>query len=136
MNKAVIKRLADLGVGLIITVDNGIAALEEVDLANELGIDVVVTDHHLPKETLPKAYAVVDPLRPGDESPCKILAGVGVAFKLVCALDGGSCEEMLDFYADLVAVGTVADLMLLQDENRTNSKSGAGNVKRQPKLRF
>ena len=136
MNKAVIKRLADLGVGLIITVDNGIAALEEVDLANELGIDVVVTDHHLPKETLPKAYAVVDPLRPGDESPCKILAGVGVAFKLVCALDGGSCEEMLDFYADLVAVGTVADLMLLQDENRTIVKAGLEMLNDSPSCGF
>ena len=136
MNKAVIKRLADLGVGLIITVDNGIAALEEVDLANELGIDVVVTDHHLPKETLPKAYAVVDPLRPGDESPCKILAGVGVAFKLVCALDGGSCEELLDFYADLVAVGTVADLMLLQDENRTIVKAGLEMLNDSPRCGF
>ena len=136
MNKTVIKRLADLGVGLIITVDNGIAALEEVDLANELGIDVVVTDHHLPKETLPKAYAVVDPLRPGDESPCKILAGVGVAFKLVCALDGGSCEEMLDFYADLVAVGTVADLMLLQDENRTIVKAGLEMLNDSPSCGF
>lgn len=136
MNKAVIKRLADLGVGLIITVDNGIAALEEVDLANELGIDVVVTDHHLPKETLPKAYAVVDPLRPGDESPCKMLAGVGVAFKLVCALDGGSCEEMLDFYADLVAVGTIADLMLLQDENRTIVKAGLEMLNDSPSCGF
>ncbi|MEG1801822.1 MAG: DHHA1 domain-containing protein, partial [Oscillospiraceae bacterium] len=73
---------------------------------------------------IPKALAVIDPLQPEDTSPCKTLSGVGVAFKLVCALEGAPCCEMLEYYSDLVAVGTVADLMLLEGENRRIVKAG------------
>ena len=112
------------GIELIITVDNGISAVEEADYAAELGIDLIITDHHLPPETLPKAIAVVDPRREDDTSPFKGLCGAGVAFKLCAALDGCPPEEMLDYCGDLAAVGTVADVMPLTGENRTLVKAG------------
>ena len=104
--------------------DNGIAAISEVEFANSIGLDIIITDHHLPKGEIPNALAVVDPLRKDDTSPCKTLCGAGVAFKLVCALEGADPMEMLDYYGDFVAVGTVADLMLLEGENRTIVKAG------------
>ena len=116
--------------------DNGISAIDEVDYANSIGLDIVITDHHLPKKDIPKALAVVDPLQSDDTSPFKNLAGVGVAFKLVCALEGCSCEEMLDFYADFVCVGTVADLMLLEGENRTIAKAGLEILNTAPRCGF
>lgn len=122
-NKAV-EQMAEKNVDLIITVDNGISAKEAVEHANELGIDVVVTDHHMPPAELPPAAAVVDPLLPEDHSPCKTLSGVGVAFKLAAALDGCSAEEMLPFYGDLAALGTIADIMVLEGENRKIVKTG------------
>ena len=88
-----------------------------------LGIDVVVTDHHRPKEQLPQAYAVVDPYRPDDETTFKGLAGVGVAFKLVCALEE-DIESMLDYYAELVTIGTIADVMPMSGENRVIVQRG------------
>lgn len=124
LNADILRGLKNKGVDLVITVDNGIAALAEIEVANEIGLDVIVTDHHLPKGEIPKAFAVVDPLRKDDTSPCKTLCGAGVAFKLVCALEQADCMEMLDFYGDFVAVGTVADLMLLEGENRTIVKAG------------
>ena len=136
LNSAVLKKFRDKGVDLVITVDNGISAIDEVAYANSIGLDIVITDHHLPKDKIPSALAVVDPLQPDDESPCKILAGVGVAFKLVCALEGASCEEMLDFYADFVCVGTVADLMLLEGENRTIVKAGLEILNSEPRCGF
>jgi len=114
----------DKGCKLIVTVDNGISAVEEADYAAELGIDLIITDHHLPPETLPKAIAVVDPRREDDTSPFKGLCGAGVAFKLCAALDGCPPEEMLDYCGDLAAVGTVADVMPLTGENRTLVKAG------------
>lgn len=114
-----VRRAADSGVSLIITVDNGINAVEEIAEASKLGIDVVVTDHHLSLGELPEAYAVVDPHL--DEECDWIfheLCGAGVAFKLVCALEGRPCEEMLYEYADLVAIGTIADIVPLKEENR------------------
>ena len=98
---------------LIVTVDTGIAANAEIDLARELGIDVVVTDHHQPAETLPNAIAVVDPHRIDCESSFKDFAGVGVAFMLLCALDG-DVDAMFARYGDLLALGTLADMMPLQ----------------------
>ena len=98
--------------------------MEEADYAAELGIDLIITDHHLPPETLPKAIAVVDPRREDDTSPFKGLCGAGVAFKLCAALDGCPPEEMLDYCGDLAAVGTVADVMPLTGENRTLVKAG------------
>ena len=79
--------IRDDGVRLVITVDNGITAVDEVAFAASIGIDVVVTDHHKPRDMLPQAVAVVDPHRLDDESGCEYLAGIGVAFKLICALE-------------------------------------------------
>lgn len=119
MSRAAVDALHAAGVTLILTVDNGISAGEEIAYAATLGMDVVVTDHHLPGETVPAAAAVVDPHRADCSSYFKNLAGVGVAFKLVCALEEQPPEELLPRYADLVALGTVADVMPLVGENRT-----------------
>ncbi len=119
-----IHRLDGMGVGLIITVDNGINACEEILYAESLGIDVVVTDHHIPSGELPKAVAVVDPHRADDSSEFRDLSGVGVAYKLVCALENAVPEELLPQYADLVALGTVADVMPLKGENRIFVREG------------
>ncbi len=118
LNPIAIDHLHSLGVTLIITVDCGITALEEARMCKALGIDLVITDHHECKESLPEAIAVVDPHRPDGGYPHKMLSGVGVAFKLASALCG-SQEEILDLYADMVCLGTVADVMPLQGENRT-----------------
>ncbi len=124
LSRNAIQSIHDKGYQLIVTVDNGISAVEEAEFAAELGIDLIITDHHLPPETLPKAVAVVDPRRMDDTSPFKGLCGAGVAFKLCAALDGCPPEEMLDYCGDLAAVGTVADVMPLTGENRTLVKSG------------
>ena len=117
LNPIAIHQLHADGVNLIVSVDCGITAVEEAKLCAELGIDLVITDHHECKEQLPEAVAVVDPHRPDGGYPHKNLSGVGVAFKLAAALCG-SQEEVLSAYADLVCLGTVADVMLLQGENR------------------
>ena len=124
LSKNAIQSIHDKGCQLIVTVDNGIAAIEEAEFAASLGVDLIVTDHHLPHEVLPKAVAVVDPRRADDTSPFKGLCGAGVAFKLCAALDGCPPEEMLDYCGDLAAVGTVADVMPLTGENRTLVKAG------------
>ena len=108
------------GARLLITVDCGITGVEEVDFANSLGMDVVITDHHECKETLPRAAAVVDPHRPDCPYPFKHLAGCGVALKLALALGGPDREEALFArYCTLAAIGTVADVMQMSGENRT-----------------
>ena len=117
LNPIAIHQLKEEGVNLIITVDCGITAVAEAELCRELGIDLVITDHHECKDTLPRAAAVVDPHRPDGGYPHKNLSGVGVAFKLAAALCG-SQEEVLQEYADMVCLGTVADVMPLQGENR------------------
>ena len=124
LSKNAVQSIHDKGCQLIVTVDNGISALEEADFAASLGVDLIVTDHHLPHDTLPHAVAVVDPRRADDHSPFKGLCGAGVAFKLCAALDGCPPEEMLDYCGDLAAVGTVADVMPLTGENRTLVKAG------------
>lgn len=124
LSKNAIQSIYDKGCQLIVTVDNGISALEEAEFAASLGVDLIVTDHHLPHDALPKAVAVVDPRRADDHSPFKGLCGAGVAFKLCAALDGCPPEEMLDYCGDLAAVGTVADVMPLTGENRTLVKAG------------
>ncbi len=123
LNPIAIRQLHQEGVKLIITVDCGITAIEEAQLCKNLGIDLVITDHHECKDTLPEAAAVVDPHRPDCHYPHKTLSGVGVAFKLASALRG-SQEEVLRSYADMVALGTVADVMLLQGENRVFVQRG------------
>ena len=124
LSKNAVQSIHDKGCQLIVTVDNGISALEEADFAASLGVDLIVTDHHLPHDPLPHAVAVVDPRRADDHSPFKGLCGAGVAFKLCAALDGCPPEEMLDYCGDLAAVGTVADVMPLTGENRTLVKAG------------
>ncbi len=124
MNIHAIDSLKDRGTKLIITVDNGISAISEIEYANTLGIDVVVTDHHRVGESMPEAVAVVDPHR--EDSLCEFSewAGVGVAFKLICAIDGGDGYELLEEYGDIVALGTVADIVSLKGENRIIVRSG------------
>jgi len=117
LNPIAIHQLHADGVKLIITVDCGITAIDEAQLCKELGIDLVITDHHECKDQLPEAVAVIDPHRPDGGYPHKNLSGVGVAFKLAAALCG-SQQEVLEAYADMVCLGTVADVMLLQGENR------------------
>lgn len=124
ITKDVLKKLADKGFTLVVTVDNGVSAVEEAAYAKELGIDLLVTDHHLPPDPLPEAVAVVDPNRTDDTSPFKNLCGAGVAFKLCAAMEGCAPEEMLDVCGDLAAIGTVADVMPLVGENRTIVQSG------------
>ncbi|MBQ6999621.1 MAG: single-stranded-DNA-specific exonuclease RecJ [Oscillospiraceae bacterium] len=117
LNPIAIHQLHGEGVKLIITVDCGITAVAEAALCRQLGMDLVITDHHECKEVLPAAAAVVDPHRPDGGYPHKNLSGVGVAFKLAAALSGDQ-EEVLQEYADMVCLGTVADVMPLQGENR------------------
>ena len=102
------------GISLIVTVDNGVAGHEAIDLAQSMGVDVIVTDHHSLPEVLPDAYAIVHPEHPEADYPFKHLAGCGVAFKLACAL----LEEVQVELLDLVAIGTIADMVSLTDENR------------------
>jgi len=135
MNCESVEMLSKKGVKLIVTVDNGINASEEIDLANSLGIDVVVTDHHLQQKDLPNACAVVDPHRIDDYSDYKMLSGVGVAFKLVCALEGGaSSDEMLERYSELVTLGTVGDIVPLIGENRVICRYGLKKINANPSL--
>jgi len=117
LNPIAIGQLSREGVRLIITVDCGITAVEEAQLCKSLGIDLVITDHHECKDELPEAVAVVDPHRKDGGYPHKDLSGVGVAFKLAAALCGNQ-EEVLEEYADMVCLGTVADVMPLHGENR------------------
>ena len=117
LNPIALRQLSSEGVKLIITVDCGITAVSEAALCQELGIDLIITDHHECKDVLPQAIAVVDPHRPDGGYPHKNLSGVGVAFKLAAALSGDQ-EAVLREYADLVCLGTVADVMPLQGENR------------------
>ena len=117
LNEIAIRQLLQEGVKLIVTVDCGITAIEEARLCKKLGIDLIITDHHECKEMLPNAIAVLDPHRPDGGYPHKTLSGVGVAFKLAAALCGNQ-NQVLNEYCDMVCLGTVADVMALQGENR------------------
>ena len=128
-NKEAFTKIIDSGITLIITVDNGIAGVEEVDLANELGCDVIVTDHHKIQDTIPNAYAIIHPEHPEGNYPFKKLAGVGVAFKLAHAL----LEIFPDFLLDLVAIGTIADMVSITDENRIFVKQGLELINEDPR---
>ena len=128
LNPIAIDQLHREGVKLIITVDCGITAVEEAQLCKQLGIDLVITDHHECKDVLPEAIAVVDPHRPDGGYPHKNLSGVGVAFKLAAALSGDQ-EAVLEEYADMVCLGTVADVMLLQGENRVFVAKGLESLR-------
>ncbi|ANS75469.1 single-stranded-DNA-specific exonuclease RecJ [Paenibacillus yonginensis] len=116
------------GVTLVVTVDTGISAVQQVAFAQTLGLDVVITDHHEPPAVLPEAYALVNPKLPFCPYPFKGLAGVGVAYKLACAL----VEQVPSSWTQLVALGTVADLMPLTGENRILVTQGLASMKEEP----
>ena len=136
MNIGAVEYLKEQGVSLIVTVDNGISSVQEVTRANELGIDVVVTDHHRPQEILPDAVAVVDAYRPDDTSPYKHFSGVGIAFKLLMALEDGAgdVEDLLEAYSDLAAIGTIGDIVPLTGENRTLIRAGLERLSQSDRL--
>ena len=129
LNCAAIESLAQEGVQLIITVDCGITASQEAELCTQLGMDLVITDHHECKESLPKAVAVMNPHRKDCRYPHRDLAGVGVAFKLAAALQKDQ-EAILDQYCDLLCLGTVADVMPLVGENRNFVTAGLKELAR------
>jgi len=145
MNLPALKHLAEEGTKLIITVDTGITAIEEAKYLLELGMEMVVTDHHRCQETLPEAVAVINPRRPDNTYPFDELAGVGVVFKVLCALEktyqtrlgNGNSSDYLAIvckkYCDLVAIGTIADVMPLRDENRLICAAGLRNIERSPR---
>lgn len=123
LNCMAIDRLREEGAELLITVDSGVTAHEEAAHAAEIGLQMVITDHHECRDVQPPAKAVVNPKRPGSSYPFRELAGVGVAFKLVAAMMGNQ-KEALSRYADLVALGTIADVMPLVGENRVIVSEG------------
>ncbi len=133
LNLDAVKEISEKGVKLIITVDNGISAFDEANYISALGMDLVITDHHKASHTLPKAVAVVDPHRYDCESEFKLWAGVGVTFKLVCALSELSTNELLDLYADLVTIGTIGDIVSLTGENRAIVKHGLKLINKSPR---
>ena len=136
LNCEAVKSLRDQGVTLLVSVDCGITAVEEADYARSIGMDMIITDHHECRDcSLPRAYAVIDPKQDGDECPNKDLAGVGVALKLVCACDGND-KKIIGRYADLAAVGTIADVMPLTGENRYLVKAGLKKLARSPRPGF
>ena len=124
MNLQAVEKLRSYDVDLIVTVDNGIASVKETARAKELGMDVVITDHHRPQGVIPDACAVVDAFQKEDTSPFKELCGAGVALKLVMALEDGDVDSVLEEYADLAALGTVADVVPVLGENRDIIKAG------------
>ena len=137
LNHEAVAAQARQGVGLIITVDCGITALDEADYARELGVDLVITDHHACKDRLPQAAAVVDPHRPDCPYPFKGLAGVGVALKLAMAVAGPEkAGAVFRQYRDLAAVGTVADVMPMTGENRTIVRQGLDDLHPPRRLGF
>ena len=142
VSKGAVELLAAEGTRLIITVDTGITAAEEVAYAKTLGIDTVVTDHHECRAPLPEAVAVLNPHRPDCPYPFKELAGVGVVFKLICAYEerttGDSRREcvarLCHEYADLVAIGTIADVMPIREENRLIVTYGLSRMEKNRRL--
>lgn len=119
LSKELVDKIYEDETDLIITVDNGITAISEAEYIHELGMDLIITDHHRPGGKLPVAVAIIDPHRDDDTSENTALAGVGVAFKLVCALEGDDYNLMLEDYSDIVTIGTIADMVPLVGENRT-----------------
>ena len=122
LNNEALKNLCEEGIRLVITVDCGIRSPEEAKYAKDLGLDLIISDHHHPGEDLPEAIAVINPKQPDDTYPMKDLAGVGLAYKLAAAFFDN--REIADTYLDLVALGTVADLAPLVDENRALVREG------------
>jgi single-stranded-DNA-specific exonuclease len=123
----VVRKCQKAGYGLILTVDSGVSAVAEARLARECGMDMIITDHHEPPPELPQVVALLDPKRADCDYPFRDLAGVGVAFKLVCALGertGFTLEQLLEKYSEIVALGTIGDMVGLLDENRALAHHG------------
>lgn len=136
MNKGAVDKIHSLGITLIITVDNGISAREEIDYANTLGIDTVITDHHMPSGAIPKAVAVVNAHQKDDKSPFKDFSGVGVAFKLVMAIEGeyADVDSLLENFSDIATLGTIGDIVPLVGENRTLVKNGLRHIQNSDRI--
>jgi len=124
LNKDALESAAQKGFKVMITVDTGISAVEEADLAKQLGLDLIITDHHEPQQILPNAFAILNPKTPGETYPFKLLAGVGVAFKFSHALLGRVPTEFID----IAAIGTIGDLVPLLDENRIITRHGLNQL--------
>lgn len=132
INMIALSKIQKSGAKLLITVDCGITAVGEVELAKAMGLEVIITDHHTCKELVPDAYAVINPKQPDCDYPFKDLAGVGVAFKLILATAltmGLSAKEYFDKYIEIVAIGTIADVVSLTDENRVFVSIGMNALK-------
>ncbi|MGE5329548.1 MAG: single-stranded-DNA-specific exonuclease RecJ [Deltaproteobacteria bacterium] len=130
LNMESLKRISVCNYSLVITVDNGISAVEEIKYIKDLGIEIVVTDHHECGEVIPEANAVINPKQSDCEYPFKFLAGVGVAFKLVCALAErlGKNHEVIEKYIEIVCIGTIGDIVPLIGENRILVKHGLERI--------
>jgi single-stranded-DNA-specific exonuclease len=135
LNNDAVRQLADEGTNLVITVDCGVRAVKEITLANELGMDMIICDHHHPGAEVPPAVAVIDPKQEGDPYPEKYLAGVGLAYKLVQAYLAKYPQEGVsaDDWLDLVAIGTVVDLAPLKGENRMLVMAGLEKIRHEPR---
>ena len=136
LNCSALQKLQDAGVSLVVSVDCGITAVEEAAFCRSIGLDLIITDHHECRNgAIPDACAVIDPKREDDRYPNPDLAGVGVAMKLACAVEG-SCDDILARYADLIAVGTIADVMPLTGENRYLVRQGLQMLVEDPRPGF
>lgn len=133
VNASAIRRIAENGTKLIITVDTGITVTKESALARELGVDMIITDHHSIGEVLPDAVAVINPKREDCAYPFKALCGAGVAFKLVCALSGDT-KRMVTEFCDIVALATIADVVPLSGENRALTALGLRKMRKMPSV--
>src|SRR5207245_10032004 len=135
-NEAAIRALASEGARVVVSVDCGVTAVHEARIAREVGVDLIVTDHHHPPKTLPEPYALVNPRRKGDPYPDKELAGAGVAFLLAREVAGDRFAEVAGVALQLAAVATVADVVSLRDANRWIVQRGLLEPNRLPLARF
>ncbi len=133
LNNGAIDKIHEKGADLIVTVDNGISSVEEAEYIYSLGMRLVITDHHQLGDTLPRAEAVVNPHREENELSFRDYCGAGVAFKLICAMYEGDINEVASEYIDLVAIGTIADVVPLVDENRAFVKAGLEKINNNPR---
>lgn len=129
LNEAAIRSIAQKGCSLIVTVDNGISAVNEAELINELGMQLIITDHHQPGDDLPRAQAIINPHQKDCPSSFKNLCGAGVALKLIAALEGGDYETAMEQFGDIAAIGTVGDIVSLTGENRYIVQYGTELIK-------
>ena len=129
MNETALRTLCNNGYKLIISVDNGIVSFNEAKLAKELGADLIITDHHLPSDTLPDAFAVVDPYRKDCMSTFKSICGAQVVFRLICVMEQKEPEELLPYFADILSLAVLGDIMPLTLENRSIVKFGVKKIK-------